>query len=96
MYSSPLPEDNDHDSESSLILTDELKRTLECYIEHTLDVEGEKYVLLLPIDAPIEIFAWQVDGDEEEVEATGLKPANLPIRDDEVDFLISCFPTAEF
>ena len=66
MYSSPLPEDNDHDSESSLILTDELKRTLECYIEHTLDVEGEKYVLLLPIDAPIEIFAWQVDGDEEE------------------------------
>lgn len=66
MNSSPFPEDNDHDSESSLILTDELKRTLECYIEHTLSVEGEKYVLLLPVDAPIEIFAWQVDGDEEE------------------------------
>ena len=66
MYSSPFSEDNDPDSDSSLILTDELKRTLECYIEHTLSVDGEKYVLLLPVDAPIEIFAWQVDGDEEE------------------------------
>jgi len=66
MYSSPFSEDNDHDSESSLILTDELKRTLECYIEHNLSVDGEKYVLLLPVDTPIEIFAWQSDGDEEE------------------------------
>ena len=66
MNLSPFPEDNDHDSESSLILTDELKRTLECYIEHNLSVDGEKYVLLLPVDTPIEIFAWQTDGDEEE------------------------------
>jgi hypothetical protein len=40
MFSSPFSEDNDHAPESSLTLTDELKRTLECYIEHTLSVDG--------------------------------------------------------
>lgn len=66
MYPSEFPEENDHGYESYLTLTDEQNRTLDCYIEHTLEVDGQEYVLLLPVDAPIEIFAWQIDGDEEE------------------------------
>jgi hypothetical protein len=84
MFSSPFSEDNDHAPESSLTLTDELKRTLECYIEHTLSVDGQKYVLLLPVDAPIEIFAWETDGEEEEA---------VLVEDDEV--IEEIFSTAQ-
>lgn len=84
MFPSPFSEDNDHAPESSLTLTDELKRTLECYIEHTLSVDGQKYVLLLPVDAPIEIFAWETDGEEEEA---------VLVEDDEV--IEEIFSTAQ-
>jgi hypothetical protein len=66
MYPTEFPEENDHGYESYLTLTDEQNRTLDCYIEHTLNVDGQEYVLLLPVDSPIEIFAWRADGDEEE------------------------------
>jgi len=36
-----------------------------CYIERSLFVEDQEYVLLLPVDSAIEIFAWQSDGEEE-------------------------------
>jgi Protein of unknown function (DUF3727)/Protein of unknown function (DUF1292) len=39
---------------------------LDCYVEHSLLVEGQEYVLLLPVDSPVEIFAWQGDDEEEE------------------------------
>ena len=67
MFSSPFPEENDHAHTVSITLTDEDGRTLECYVENSLSVDGEEYVLLLPIDSPIEIFAWQ--GEEEEEQA---------------------------
>ncbi|HLP88340.1 MAG TPA: DUF3727 domain-containing protein [Nostocaceae cyanobacterium] len=66
MFSSQFPEDNDHNNASSITLKDEKGRSLECYIEHSLSVDGQEYVLLLPVDSPIEIFAWQDEGDEEE------------------------------
>jgi Protein of unknown function (DUF3727)/Protein of unknown function (DUF1292) len=66
MFSSPFPEENDHDHASSITLTDEKGRSLECYVEHSLSVDGQEYVLLLPVDSPIEIFSWQGEGDEEE------------------------------
>lgn len=66
MYSSPFPEENDNVHAGSITLTDEKGRTLDCYIEHSLTVDGQEYVLLLPVDSPVEIFAWQGDGDEEE------------------------------
>ncbi|GAP95418.1 DUF3727 domain-containing protein [Leptolyngbya sp. NIES-2104] len=50
----------------TVTLTDESGLTLTCYIEHSLDVEDQEYVLLLPVDSPIEIFAWQENGDEDE------------------------------
>ncbi|OKH51376.1 hypothetical protein NIES2101_18510 [Calothrix sp. HK-06] len=66
MYSSQFPEDNDKAQAGSITLTDEQGRTLECYVEHSLSVEEQEYVLLLPVDAPVEIFAWQGDDEEEE------------------------------
>lgn len=66
MFSSPFPEENDHEHAGSITLTDDKGRSLECYIEHSLFVDEQEYVLLLPVDSPVEIFAWQGDGEEEE------------------------------
>ncbi|GAX43322.1 hypothetical protein NIES4075_43350 [Tolypothrix sp. NIES-4075] len=66
MFSSPFPEENDNAHAGSITLTDDKERSLECYIEHSLSVDEQEYVLLLPVDSPVEIFAWQGDGEEEE------------------------------
>lgn len=66
MYSSEFSEENDRADASAITLTDEKGRSLECYVEHSLSVAGQEYILLLPVDSPIEIFAWQGDGEEEE------------------------------
>jgi len=49
-------------------INDDLGRSLPCYIEHTFDLDGETYGLLLPVHVPIDIVAWQVtdDGEHEE------------------------------
>ncbi|MGI2905242.1 DUF3727 domain-containing protein [Tolypothrix sp. VBCCA 56010] len=66
MFSSPFPEENDNARAGSITLTDDKERSLSCYIEHSLSVDEQEYVLLLPVDSPVEIFAWQGDGEEEE------------------------------
>jgi hypothetical protein len=66
MFSSASPEENDRAYTSTVTLTDEKERTLDCYIEHSLSVDDQDYVLLIPVDAPVEIFAWQIDNEEEE------------------------------
>ncbi len=66
MFSSPFPEGNDNAHLGSMTLSDEKGRTLECYIEHSLVVDGQEYCLLLPVDSPVEIFAWQGEDEEEE------------------------------
>lgn len=66
MYSSEFSEEKDRADATSITLTDEKGRSLECYVEHSLSVDDQEYVLLLPIDSPIEIFAWQDEGNEEE------------------------------
>jgi hypothetical protein len=67
MSSSPLPED--FDDAELVTLTDEVGRKLPCYIERELELEGQTYLLLLPVDAPIEIFAWNEDDDLAELVA---------------------------
>jgi len=84
MLPSPFPEENDPDHAGSITLTDDTGRTLECYVEHSLSVDGQEYVLLLPVDSPIEIFAWQ--GEEEEEEA-------VLVEDDDV--ISQIFATAQ-
>jgi Protein of unknown function (DUF3727)/Protein of unknown function (DUF1292) len=66
MFSSPFPDENDNAHAGSITLMDEKGRSLDCYIEHSLEVDGQEYVLLLPVDSPVEIFAWQGEDEEEE------------------------------
>lgn len=78
------PEENEHSQAASVTLTDEAGQSLECYIERSLVVDDREYVLLLPVDSAIEIFAWQTDGDEEEA---------IPVDDDAT--INQIFATAE-
>ena len=53
-----------------IIVHDEAGRTLECYIEKSMEMQGEKYLLLMPVETPVEIFTWIPDeeGESEEDE----------------------------
>lgn len=83
MFSSESPHENQHSYAGSVTLTDETGRTLACYIERSFSVDDQEYVLLLPVDYAIEIFAWQTDGEEEEA---------IPVDDATLDQI---FSTAE-
>lgn len=74
MFSSDFSKENGSSANEITTLTDETGRSLKCYIEHSLegeDLEGElcEYLLLLPLDAPIEIVAWDEGEDEEDADA---------------------------
>ena len=85
MFSSPSSKRNGHSDEDSVVtLTDEAGRSLTCSIEHSMDVEDQEYVLLLPVDSPVEIFTWQGDDADE---------AAIPVEDEAEISLI--FDTAE-
>ncbi|WP_250121968.1 DUF3727 domain-containing protein [Chroococcidiopsis sp. CCMEE 29] len=84
MYSSESSEENEHSHAGSVTLTDETGRSLTCYKERSLFVEDQEYVLLLPVDSAIEIFAWQSDGEEEEA---------IPVEDEAT--IDKIFGTAE-
>ncbi len=45
-------------------LTDEAGRALSCYVERYLELDAKTYLLLLPVDSPIEVFAWNEDEEE--------------------------------
>ena len=64
---SSSPQSEDFDDAELVILTDELGRELPCYIERELELDGNTYFLLLPENAPIEIFAWDEDDDVTEL-----------------------------
>jgi Protein of unknown function (DUF3727) len=59
------PELSEEFANPTITLTDESGKTLDCYLEQTLEVEGEDYFLLLPVNSPIEIFMWQGDPDSD-------------------------------
>lgn len=50
----------------TITLKDEAGRSLLCYIEKSLEADGSDYLLLQPVDTPIEIFAWEPDEDDDE------------------------------
>jgi Protein of unknown function (DUF3727)/Protein of unknown function (DUF1292) len=60
---SSSPQSEDFDDAELVNLTDELGRELPCYIERELELDNQIYLLLLPVNAPIEIFAWDEDDD---------------------------------
>lgn len=71
--------------ESSVVLTDETGRSLPCFVERSLEVNNHEYLLLMPVNAPIEIFAWQSDEESEEA-------LLIDIEESDIDTL---FPTAK-
>lgn len=84
MFPSASFEENENSNAGSVTLKDENGRSLECYVERSLYVEDQEYLLLLPVDAAIEIFAWQDSGDDEEA---------VPVEDDAT--IDQIFSTAE-
>jgi Protein of unknown function (DUF3727)/Protein of unknown function (DUF1292) len=71
------------DTLSTVTLSDEDGRSLLCYVENSMDVEGEEYLLLRPVDSPIEIFAWEADEADEDEETL------VDIEDEEIDEVFS-------
>ncbi|WP_346290407.1 DUF3727 domain-containing protein [Sphaerothrix gracilis] len=72
--------------EAEVILTDAAGRSLPCFIEQTIPVEDQEYLLLIPADAPIEIFMWQADPDSDDED-------EVLVDIDEAD-IDALFPTA--
>ena len=69
-------------------LSDEDGRELACYIEKSIDVEGTEFLLLLPVNLPIEIFVWEPDDEAADDEATEIL---VDVEDEAIDEL---FPSA--
>jgi uncharacterized protein YrzB (UPF0473 family) len=65
MLPSPYPNDNEKEEEI-VTLTDEKGRSLSCTIEYSIEIEEKDYVLLLPVDTPVEIFTWHDDEDDDD------------------------------
>ncbi|PSB16672.1 DUF3727 domain-containing protein [filamentous cyanobacterium CCP2] len=63
-------------------LMDEEGRSLLCYVEQSMQVKGKEYVLLLPVDTPIEIFAWAEDEESDD-------ELLMDIDDDELEDVFS-------
>ena len=85
MSSSQSMPENESESPEVCKLQDEFGRSLACYVEHYFEAEGQKYVVLLPVDFPVEIFAWRASGDEEEL---------VPINNEEPE-IDDIFPLAK-
>ncbi len=66
---SELSHPEDSELNDLVNLTDEAGRTLSCYVEKYLELDSKTYLLLLPVDSPIEIFAWNEDDDDDEESA---------------------------
>lgn len=47
------------------IIRDEEGRSIECTIESSFILDEEEYILLLPLDIPVEILTWSDDEDDE-------------------------------
>lgn len=71
------------DETQTVTLTDEQGRSLLCYVERTVEVQDRKYLLLLPVDAPVEIFAWAADEEDDEEEIL------MDIDEEELDDIFS-------
>ncbi|MCL2930331.1 MAG: DUF3727 domain-containing protein [Trichodesmium sp. St16_bin4-tuft] len=77
MFSSPESQENGQSQETYITLTDEAERILCCTIEYSLESDDEEYVMLLPLDLPVEIFTWGPKDVEQ---------ASIPVDDEsEID-----------
>lgn len=74
MPPSPFSPDRDPSIPDSVTLVDEAGRSLDCSVEHGFRQQGVNYLLLLPINAPVTIIAW--DSDEEDADATWIEESD--------------------
>ncbi|MBJ7900478.1 MAG: DUF3727 domain-containing protein [Cyanobacteria bacterium RI_101] len=58
--------ENEPDEADSVTLQDDEGRTLDCYIENAIDLDDESYLLLMPVDVPVVVIAWDEEEEEEE------------------------------
>ncbi len=56
---------NDRSYGASVTLTDDAGRSLSCYIEQSFDLDGQEYVLLMPVDTPVDILVLDTDNEDE-------------------------------
>ncbi|QUS59822.1 DUF3727 domain-containing protein [Synechocystis sp. PCC 7339] len=59
-------QENEPDESDSITLYDEAGRALDCYVENSLEEEEAQYLLLMPVDIPVVIIAWEDDDEETE------------------------------
>ncbi|PSN12285.1 DUF3727 domain-containing protein [filamentous cyanobacterium CCP5] len=69
--------------EPTVLLKDEVGRLLPCFVQQVFELSQQEYLLLLPVDAPIELFAREEEDNEEVL---------LDVEESEIDTL---FPTAK-
>jgi len=69
-------------------LKDEDGRQLSCYVEKSIDVDGTEFLLLLPVNLPIEIFVWEPDDEAEGDDAAEIL---VDVEEEAIDAL---FPSA--
>jgi hypothetical protein len=67
-FSSQHPQENGELPETPVTVTDEKGQSLECYVQSTLEVDRQEYLLLVCVDQPVVILTWP-DGEDDEDEA---------------------------
>jgi hypothetical protein len=67
MSSFPFNQEQDPDEAEVVTLIDPEGRSLECYVENSIETQDATYLLLMPVDIPGVIVAWEgVEEDEED------------------------------
>ncbi len=59
--------DNELEDLEIITLSDEQGRTLDCYIENALETEDLTYMLLVPVDTPVMILAWDEEDESDAI-----------------------------
>ena len=65
MSPSQFSEESEQYDSEIVTLFDEAGRSLDCYIENSLDTEDSNYLLLMPVDSPVVILAWDEEDDDD-------------------------------
>ncbi|MFH7242168.1 MAG: DUF3727 domain-containing protein [Spirulina sp.] len=78
-----MADDTQAFDDSAVVLTDDSGRFLPCQVEQRFDLNGREYLLLLPLDPPIEIFVWQQEEEDEVL---------MDIEEEDIERI---FPTAK-
>jgi hypothetical protein len=74
-FSSRHPQENGELPQASVTVIDEQGQSLECYVQSTLEVDNQEYLLLICVDQPVVILTWP-DTEEDEDEAA------IPVESD--------------